>query len=1080
MNENNMKKAVVSKTFFAATLISALGLSSWLPSAYAASPFDAVSVQSVQQANTIKGKVVDSNGDPVIGASVVIKGTSKGAITDLEGVYSLDAPVGSTIVVSYIGYTSTTIKVGNARTYNVTLQEDSKTFDDVVVTAMGIKKERKALGYAVTDLKSSELMKNKNTNVINSLAGKVAGVTVTQGGGAAGGGSEIILRGGTSLERDNQPLFVIDGVIFDNTTTVPGNSNFDGTVSASSTNANRIMDINPEDIEDLTVLKGPAAAALYGSRASAGAIIITTKKGKEGAVEINVSSKLTTSRAWKLPKVQSTYKRGYSSDVYDQSGNYLRTDYDGRSYSSWGERAAADEQTYDNIGNFFQSGLITDNNVSVSGGSKTGNFFLSSSYYNQEGIIPTTGYNKLTFRFNAEQKWKMLTFGANVAYSKSKTNKTLTSAALYGSSGSGTMSGVYTWSRFDDMTHYANEDGSRYRLPGVSDALENWDEKDNPYWILHNNLLKDQTERLTASVQVKADLAKWWWVSYRIGLDEHITNNNKTIAPGGVVKKDWQKGMYSENDYRYTYLSNNVMSNFSHSIGDFNGNLLVGFTSEDTKGVSDYRMAWNFIVPEFYSFDNASDTDRNFQHRRSQHRLLGLYGEARFDWKSTAFFTYSARNDWSSTLPKENRSYFYQSFNGALVFTELMPKNDILSFGKIRASWARVGKDASAYATNTALWPAGTFVGGKIGLGNFWQAGNAYLKPEITESTELGIELSFLKNRLHLDFAYYTNNSYNQILSPRLSNYIGYILRDVNAGDVYNKGMELTISGTPIQTKNFTWESSLNLSGNRGTVGNLMDGVDILYVTDVQIGNYKAASFNNGHFMGISGSQWSRTEDGQIILDPNTGMPTWDKATTHEVGNREPNVKGGFNNTFTYKNFSLSMLWDFSFGGDVFNGTLYGMTTSGTSMLSANREKITIDGVVLDGDKYKPATYTYERGKTYQYNGKETSGDAIIAEYYQTYYPRDSRNFITHVNYLRLRSLNLTYNLPKQLLMKTGFIKAASVNVAANNLLLFTNYDGDPDVSFAGSGSIGSSSVAMDCYCVPSTQSFTFGVNLTF
>lgn len=1080
MNENNMKKGVVSKTFFAATLISALGMSSWLPSAYAASPLEAISVQSVQQSNTIKGTVVDSHGDPIIGASVVIKGTSKGAITDINGAYQLDAPAGSTIVVSYIGYTSTTIKIGNARTYNVTLHEDSKTFDDVVVTAMGIKKERKALGYAVTDLKSAELMKNKNTNVINSLAGKVAGVTVTQGGGAAGGGSEIILRGGTSLERDNQPLFVIDGVIYDNTTTVPGNSAFDGTVSGASTNGNRVMDVNPEDIEDLTVLKGPAAAALYGSRASAGAIIITTKKGKEGAVEINVSSKLTTSHAWKLPKVQNTYKRGYSSDVYDANKNYVRTDYDDRSYSSWGERASGNEQTYDNIGNFFQSGLATDNNVSVSGGSKTGNFFLSGSYYNQEGIIPTTGYNKVTFRFNGEQKWKMLTFGANVAYTKSKTDKTLTSAALYNSSGSGTMGGVYTWSAFDDMTHYANEDGSRYRLPGVSDALEYWDEKDNPYWILHNNLLKDNTERLTASVQVKADLAKWWWVSYRLGLDEHITNNNKTIAPGGVVKKDWQKGMFSENDYRYTYLSNNVMSNFSHSIGDFNGNLLVGFSSEDTKGVSDYRMAWNFIVPEFYSFDNASQTDRNFQHRKSQHRLLGLYGEARLDWKSTAFFTYSARNDWSSTLPKENRSYFYQSFNGALVFTELMPKNDILSFGKIRASWARVGKDASAYATNTALWPAGTFVGDKIGLGNNWQAGNAYLKPEITESTELGIELSFLKNRLHLDFAYYTNNSYNQILSPRLSNYIGYILRDVNAGDVYNKGMELTISGTPIQTKDFTWESSLNLSGNRGTVGNLMQGVDILYVTDVQVGNVKAASFNNGHFMGISGGQWARTEDGQVILDENTGMPTWDGSKTHEVGNREPNVKGGFNNTFTYKNFSLSMLWDFSFGGDVFNGTKYGMTIAGTSELSANREKITIDGVIKDGEGYKPATYTYERGKTYQYNGKETSGDAIIADYYQTYYPRESRNFITHVNYLRLRSLNLSYNLPKQLLMKTGFIKAASVNVAANNLLLFTNYEGDPEVSFAGSGSIGSSSVAMDYYCVPSTQSFTFGVNLTF
>ena len=1065
------------KCYLSLVLCATLGTAALPSFAVAKSPSSVSAV--APQSKKISGTVLDEAGNPVAFASVHVKGTAVGTNTDVNGKFSLSCAPGAVLEVKFIGYTAATVKVTAASTYNVVLKEDSKALGEVVVTAMGIKKEKKSLGYAVSDINADELMKNKSTNVVNSLQGKVAGVTVTQNGGA-GGGSEIQLRGGTSLERDNQPLFVIDGVIYDNSTTIPGNSAFDGTQSGSSTNANRVMDINPEDIENLSILKGPAAAALYGSRASAGAIIITTKKGKEGNVEVNFSSKLTTSTAWKLPEVQKTWKRGYVQDTYDASGNYAGFNWDERSYNSWGQKAQAGEATYDNIDNFFKTGVATDNNLSVSGGNKNGNFFLSTSYYDQSGIIPTTGYDKTTFRFNGEQKWKMLTFGANVAYSSAKTDKSLTSAALYGSSGSGAMTSVYTWSAFDDMRHYMNEDGTRYRLPGVSDELEYWEERDNPYWIVNKNKLQDKTERLTGNVSLKADITPWWWVSYKIGLDEHITNNNKKITRGGVVKYDWQNGMYSENDYRYRYFSNNLMTNFSHSFGDFNANLLIGYTSEDTKTQSDYRMAWNLIVPDFYSFDNSNTTDRNFSHSRSQHRLQGLYGEARVDWKNTAFFTYTARNDWSSTLPKENRSYFYQSFSGALVFTELMPKNDILNFGKIRASWARVGKDASAYKTNTSLWPVGTFVGGYTGMGNSWTAGNPYLKPEITESTELGIEMNFLKNRLRFDFAYYTNNSFNQIMSPRLSNYIGYILRDVNAGDVKNKGWELTLGGTPVKTKDFEWETSINFSGNRGKVENLMKGVDVLYVTDAQVGGVKAASFNNGHFMALAGYQWSRTDDGQVILDANTFMPMSDNDDTHYVGNREAKVKGGWNNTFKYKNFTLSMLWDFSFGGDVFNGTQYLMTTRGMSKLTENRESLTISGVVKNGDVYEPVTKTFEYGKTYMFNGKETSGESIINSYYQNYYTKESRNFITKVNYFRLRSINLTWDIPTNWLAATKVIKAASLTFAANNLLLFTNYDGDPEVSFAGSGSIGSSSVGIDYCCVPSVTSFTFGFNVRF
>lgn len=550
------------------------------------------SLEVTQQAKRITGTVMDDSGMPVIGASVLVKDSGTGAVTDVNGKFTVNAPMGSVLEISFVGYKTVLVKVTAASSYAVTLQDDSQALSEVVVTAMGIKKARKSLGYAVDDVGAEELMRNKSVNAINSLAGKVAGVNVTQSSGAAGAGSQIILRGGTSLERDNQPLFVVDGVIYDNSTSVVGNSAFDGTLATSSTNSNRVMDINPEDIENMSILKGPAAAALYGSRASAGVVIITTKKGKEGTVEVNLSAKYLTSWVTNLPQTQKKYKRGFVQDNYDNSGNYLGTTYDDFSYNSWGEKAQNGEMTYDNIGDFFQQGGAWDTNLSVSGGTQNSSFFLSGSFYDQDGIIPTTGYKKTTFRFNGEQKWKMLTFGANMAYSQANTNKTLTSAALYGSSGSGTMTSVYRWSPFDDMSHYMNEDGTRYRMFG--DRLDVVEERDNPYWILNKNKLTDETERFTGNFSVKADITPWWWISYRMGMDSYTTENATTIASGGVYKEAWQNGMMSENSYRYRYLSTNLMTNFSHQLGDFNFNLMMGLSTDDTKSVSNYRMAWNF------------------------------------------------------------------------------------------------------------------------------------------------------------------------------------------------------------------------------------------------------------------------------------------------------------------------------------------------------------------------------------------------------------------------------------------------------------------------------------------------------
>ena len=1082
-------------------LFTALCLSLGMPALFNSAPAFGFSASAQNQRAT--GTVTDENGDPMIGVSVVIKNKAGGVVTDIDGKYSIPAKPGETLLFSYVGYNSKEVNFAGSPV-NVSLEPNSTNLDEVVVTALGIKKDRKSLGYALEELNADELMKNKTSNAISSLAGKVAGVNITQSSGAAGSGAQIILRGATSAAetKDSQPLFVVDGIIYDNSSSVGGNSAFDGSTNSSTTSSNRVMDINPEDIESMSVLKGPAASALYGSRAANGVVLITTKKGKAGAVEVNLSARYISSWVKSAPKAQTEFRRGYMEDQYND-GVYTGTVYNDYAYTSWGDRYKAGDPIYDNIGNFFQNGGIWDTNVSVAGGNENGNFYLSGSFYDQNGVVPETGYTKTTFRFNGEQKWKMFTFGANAAYSQARTNKTLTSGGLYGSSGDGALTRLYNFGTTDDAKHYLNEDGTRYRMFG--ERLDPWNESDNPYWIINKNRLWDNTNRFTGNFSVRADITDWWWVSYRMGIDTYTTDNNKILAAGGVVKQEWQDGMMSNNTRTYQYLNNSVMTNFNKQFGDFNLNLLAGLSTDDTKGTTNYRMAYGFQVPDFFSYSNAPEASKKFQYQRSRKRLVGVFGEFRADWRNTVFLTVTGRNDWTSTLPLENRSYFYPSVSGSLVFTELIKQinpefnSDVLTFGKLRASWAKVGKDTGAYETNTNLWPVGTYSGGMVSLGNEWTRGNPYLKPEMTESTELGIELRLFKNRLKFDYAYYTNNSYNQILSPRGPQSTGYIFCSFNAGNVYNKGMELMISGTPVETKDWTWETGINMAGNRGRLDGLLEGMDIMYVTDVQYGTAQAASFSGGDFMAISGTRWQRVQEpekaedmtdnirqhlGKVILNAN-GMPLTD-ATKVEVGNRESTFTGGWNNTLRYKDFSLDMLWEFRVGGDVYNGTKYAMTNAGTSQFSADvrNQTLVIDGVENVGTTanpvYEERHYEFAPDQVYTINGQTQLGYNIIKSYYTSNYGAETANYITKVNSLRLRTIGLSYSLPKSLLAKTKAFKRAVITASASNLLLFTNYEGDPEAAASGAGVGGSSSVGFDYCGIPSIASFAFGINLTF
>ncbi|MEO7315717.1 MAG: SusC/RagA family TonB-linked outer membrane protein [Ginsengibacter sp.] len=1006
------------------------------------------------QQKQVTGTVVSQANVPVSGASVVVKNSTRGTQTNPEGQFTISAAVGDKLTISAVGYASKEVAIGSASSINITLQTTEGELAEVVVTAMGIKREKKALGFSVQDIKSDELLKNKDANLINSLNGKIAGVNVTNSGGAPGASSSIIIRGGTSLERDNQPLFVIDGMPMDNSTGQGDNSAFDGSTNISTTNGNRAMDINPEDIESISVLKGPAAAALYGLKAAAGAIIITTKKGQAGKVSIALSSRYNTNWVNKLPKQQSTYKQGsyYSGTFTDETSR------------SWGDKFSSGEKVYDNMGDFFETAHAYDNNLSVSGGTATGNFYLSASNLDQSGIVPTTSYKRSTIRFNGEQKIGIITFGVNASYAESATRKTLTGSGLWGSSGSGYMESIIAWPRNDNMKNWLNPDGTKHRL--LPNILLDAD-TDNPYWIVNRNPQKDQTNRVIGNIYTTIKITDWLSATYRLGVDNYLSQFRSLTAPGSSVKDAWQQGMLSETDRNYNYINSNLMLNFDKTFKeDWNVNLTLGTTSEDTWVKSNSIRAEKFVIPEFISINNANKENQYLSQGINRRRLMGVYGDLRLAYKDIVYVGVTGRNDFSSTLPEQNQSFFYPSVSGSLVFTELMKNKGILSFGKVRASWAQVGKDAPAYQTNTYLFGPETTIGG--GFRNFWTRGNNQLKPETTTSLEFGTDLRFLSGRLGLDVTYYENKSTDQILQPRVSNATGYILSFVNTGEIVNKGIEVTLTANPVRTNDFRWDLMLNLSHNKGVVKSLPGALPILYVTDVQVGNAKAASFNGGDFMGLSGSKWQTDSAGNLLLNWTTGYPLTSTLATTRVGNREPDMIAGLNNNFSYKNWNLSFLIDFRLGGDVYNGTDYLLTAYGLSERTENRgQKTTFTGMSLNpaSSKYEPVSREVD----------------LTEKYYRDIYLNNAPFFIEKVNWTRLRAVSLSYNLPKELMKKTKFLKDASITLNGTNLILLTNYTGmDPETSAAGAGVIGSGSVGIDYAGVPATAGFSVGLNLKF
>lgn len=981
----------------------------------------------------VTGVVTSSeDGLPVIGASVLEKGTTNGTITDFDGNYSIRVSENASLVITYVGLKEKLVKVTSS-TINVVLESNAIEMGEVVVTAMGIKQEKKKLNFAVQSINSEDVTADRSQNFVNSLQGKVAGVNVTNSGGSPNAGAQIIIRGVSSINpsQGNEPLFVIDGMPL-------------------SGGASKAADINPNDIENVTVLKGAAASALYGQEGANGVIMITTKAGKAGQMTVTANASVQIDQAVRLPKIQTKYGPG--------SGGFYREQTSG----GWGPMLGSDEATYDNVGNFIQNGLFHKYDVSASGGSEKFTAYSSASYSHSDGVVPNDYLERITALLKANYKVSKqleLSMMGNITSSKSRS---------FSSSG---MSSVYSWPINDDMSNYKNPDGSiRFRY--IADNKV--DSPVSPYWSRYEDDNENLSTRYllqgTASYTPIKDLN----FTGRINYDQSNSQSDGYVVPK-FRKSDFTAeeldrvalsnfGSYDFTSGRSQLFSTNLMGTYKVDLTrGFNLDLMAGTEMKMRKGWSSSVAGRDFVIPGVYSLGNCGEilpNDSRMEH--SQYRMYSFFGEVRLDYKGLVTSSVTLRNDHSSTLDPENNSYLYPSFTGGLLFTELFKiDSDILSYGKIRGNWAKVGKDTSPYLFDRKFKQFPTYPDQGFGADPTSSVASK-LKPEMSTSWEIGADFRFFNSKTRLDMAYYSTKVEDQIVTVRVSPASGHILQTRNEGSVKNHGIELTLDQEIIKNRDFSWNAAFNFGLNRGTVLSLPDG--IVEIQGGQYGDIFATAYLNGSTTAISGIDYLRTSDGQIIVNEQ-GYPIVNPAKGVNIGNREPDFLAGLTSNFKYKDLSLSFLFDFRKGGDVVNVTRRGLLSNGQdySLMNYRNREVVFNGVVMQSDG------------TYAPNTKRITLDqnTLVNYYYNV-----SSNFVEEGSYCRLSYVTLTYDLSKYL--KKSPIKGLKLSATGRNLFLLTKYTGsDPQVN-ASTSSGGSGGSGFDNYGVPNTRSYNFTINATF
>ncbi|MEO6903568.1 MAG: SusC/RagA family TonB-linked outer membrane protein [Bacteroidia bacterium] len=1051
------------------------------------------------QSRPIKGTVKDASSNETIpGVIVLVEGTTTATATDIYGAFSIiiDGEE-KNLVVSGVGYTKK-IVAADKDVIDISLSSDVTNLKEMVVTANAIPREKRRLGYSTTQLKSSDLTQGQNSSPLAALQGKVSGVNITSGTGAPGSATRVVIRGGSSFTGENQPLIVVDGVPIDNASFRSGDNYFN-----QVDYGNRGNDINPDDIESVTILKGPGAAALYGSRASNGAILYTTKSGKTkkaGAnkkMEITLNSNTTFSRVLKLPELQNEFGQGniYGGIADDRRENSSwGLPFDGKE-RPWGQIIDGKQQNkkYEaipsNVKDYFNTGITYNNTLGIAGGNEKSTYYMSLNALKNTGIIPNRDSKKYNIRFNGSTE---LTNSFSSTYSANYTNQEMQLSSGGQNDGSLIVNLIQTprdVSIIDgkDLNNpfntYDNAAG-KYGFYGAY-AL-------NPYFVNKNFNNASKVDRIQGNVSLRYHNEKYKWISIldRLGGDVYTERheqkwkkyNYTPYDPFYAGANQTYQGKYSQDNFNVNEITNDLMINLNHEFNeDFKINGLFGHNYRQrthTQIKAETNAEGGLAIADFYNLENSNGPVASYS-RQSQKRLIGVYMDANAAYKNMLFLGVTARNDWSSTLPASKRAFFYPSTNASFVFSELFKeelKAKYISYGKLRVSWAQVGNDASPYLEKTTL------VKGKLSGASYSSTtlpftdikgnvingysldntlGNANIRPEITTAFEVGLEMNFLQDRVGFDAAYYDQSSKDQIIRMPLPSSSGYLAKVNNAGVIRNHGIELMVRGTPILTENWKFDLIATYTKNFSQVVSLAEGVDQLPLGG--LAGISVVATPGKPYGTFYGRDYLRDPQGRVVVNAATGLPIINPTSVY-FGTYNPNFYASIRGNITYKNFTFGILFDGKKGGQFFSSTRGIMGSLGTSLesIEGGREpRVLENSVVLVNGQYIPNTKAYSPYELYTGAGTRAESSEL-----------------TDASYVKLREVSLSFRLPGKWFDKTP-LGGIAVGVFGNNLILWTpkeNKYTDPEINAAGNGNL----QGFEFASIPSQRNFGFNIKVNF
>jgi TonB-linked SusC/RagA family outer membrane protein len=1024
-------------------------------------------LQSWAQSITVKGTVLAEDGKtPLPGVTIQNSVTKKGTQTDENGHYAIAATKGDELLFSYIGYASFKVIAGSGNTERVTLKSSSGELGEVVVTAMDIKRNARELGYSVQKVSGDDIARSQRDNFVNALQGRVAGVTVTSTSGTAGAGSSIVLRGFNSLSLSNQPLFVIDGVIADNQTLSQDSQGGSGIGLASnlfnknSDYTNRIADLNPSDIASVTVLKGPEATALYGSQASSGAIVITTKRNNSKGLHISYDNSFRTQKITRFTKTVDAFGPGtngsYSNIFQPTSGTFFGPAY------------GADVKLYDNVHDFFRTGFTQTHNLGTEFGVKNSGFRFSASYLNQDGVVPNNTYEKLNLRLaNTTKIGKYVTITPAISYINNTNNKPVRGPGGY-------LLDLYTWPANNNIRNWQTADGHKQVVvPGDSPNSE----LDNPLFSVNRNLSQDKTERIISTLGIDINPVSWLTLAGRFGYDRYHTDGYLLFNPDSYLVTAATNGSLDNYYLKYFSYNHTITATAHKDWGKFSGRVMVGTMWQDNE-TSIYAVKGTNLNSATRT--DSSNTDpitrirllrNNYgEPNQSINRNMAYFGEASISYNNLFFLSFTQRFEETSILPKMSRNYNYPGISASLILSDLitgLKESKSLDYLKLRASRASTARLPDPYM-NQSVFVNNLASGGGFSYG--YTNANGALKPERQNTYEVGTEVRFFKGRINAEVSYYNTKVSDQIAQNFRQSYAtGFVLNTQNVATTRNTGIEAMVNVAPVRSKNWGWDISFNFNKMYNKVLYLPSTITEYYLSETNVyGNARGGIFKGGPTTTITGYRYMRNNAGAILVNPLTGLPVIN-AQFGVIGDRNPNFTLGTTNSLRYKNWSLSFLWDLKVGGDIFDMTDQYLTVEGRSLKTADRRVArVIKGVLQDGNEN---------------SAHPTANNISVTPYYeQTYYTlMPEEEFVQKdVNWFRLRDLTLNYTFPASLMGRIKQIKSLSLFATFNDLILITNYRGaDPSGNINTSSNRGVGGFGFDYGNLPAPVSANFGLRIS-